>query len=58
MAKPKGEGRKKSKDDEIYIEMTNLKTPLKQQEDLYQASQLREKLNGMTGSAIRAISKQ
>lgn len=40
-------GTRKTDDDEMYIEMTNLKTPLKKNDDdLYKAGALRAKLNG------------
>lgn len=45
---------KKKENEEGYIEMIDIKTPLKNQESIYQG-QLREKLNG---SVFQMISKQ
>lgn len=53
VSKAKGDGKKKE-NEEGYIEMVDIKTPLKNQENIYQG-QLREKLNG---GIFQMISKQ
>lgn len=53
VSKAKRDGKKKD-NEEGYIEMVDIKTPLKNQEDIYQGK-LREKLNG---GIFQMISKQ
>lgn len=53
VSKAKRDGKKKD-NEEGYIEMVDIKTPLKNQEDIYQGK-LREKLNG---EIFQMISKQ